>query len=94
MSEAREQESGVKRAAEQGVACGAGVCATGHCAEGKCVRDALVRLVVVAAVLTVLAFVSGQMAWLAVAGMQLFSAIVLWALDGWSLARARFISRM
>ena len=94
MSGANGQESGVKRVAGQGVACETGVCATGHCAEGNCVRNALIRLFVVAAVLAGVAFATGQMAWLAVAGMLLFSAAALWALDRWSLRRAQTTGRM
>ena len=90
----RMKQNSEKRVAEQGAVCQAGVCASGHCAEGNCVRNAIIRLVVVAAALAVFAFASGQMAWLALSGLLLFSAAGLWALDKWSLARARASGRM
>ncbi len=93
MSEAREQESGVKRGAAQGATCetgagGSAVCATGSCASGNCVRNALIRLVVVAAVLAGVAFLTGQMAWLLLSGLLVFTATVLWGLDKLPARRA------
>ena len=94
MSEARGQQSGVKREAAGGAACEVGACATGHCAEGNCVRNALIRLVVVAAALAAFAWVRQEVAWLLLAGLLVFTAAALWALDKWSLRRARATGRM
>ena len=53
----------------------------GACASGDCVRGALKRLLIVSAVLVALALATGQWAWLMLAGLLLFTAVLLWGLE-------------
>ena len=67
---------------DRGQACALdGRCESGACAEGDCVRGALRRLLITALALVLLAWGTGQAAWLLLAGLLLFTATVLWLME-------------
>jgi len=73
MGETLQQRQGV----EQLQACGL----HGGCNAGDCVRPALRRLGIAALAVCLLALLTGQIAWLLLAGLLLFTAAGLWVAD-------------